>query len=149
MPRLLTLTAAFVAFAGAAMAQQGNPGAHFLEQWDADADGGVIAAEVAAKRSDVFYMFDQDGDGVLSASDWALVEEHMAQELGGGNGQGHGANMAGPGKAVHEAMTPGFNDADGDGSVTVAEFDAASAKLFPLLDQNADGAVTAADFARN
>lgn len=155
MPRLLTLTAVLVAFAGASMAQQGNPGAHFLEQWDADADGGVTAAEVAAKRSDVFYMFDQDGDGVLSASDWALVEEHMAQELGGGGkgqgqGQGgHGANMAGPGKAVHEAMTPSFNDADGDGSVTVAEFDAASAKLFPLLDQNADGAVTSADFARN
>jgi len=110
MSRLLILTTTFVAFAGAAMAQQGNPGAHFLEQWDADANGAVTAPEVAAKRSDVFFMFDQDNDGVLSSEDWALVEEHMAQELGaGGQGQGngHGANMAGPAHGGTISVTAG------------------------------------------
>lgn len=134
-------------FSGAALAQQGNPGQHFLEQWDADANGSVTPAEVAAKRSEVFVMFDQDGDGSLSAGDWGLVEDHMAMEMGQG-GLGHGMNMAAPGKAMHEAMTPAFNDADGDGVVTAAEFDAASAKLFPMMDSDSDGVVTVADFGR-
>lgn len=133
--------------AGAVLAQQGNPGQHFLEQWDANADGSVTEAEVVAKRSEVFGMFDQESDQVLSAEEWGLVEEHMAMELAP-HGPGAGMRMAGPGKAVHEAMTPTFNDADGDGRVTLEEFVAASARLFPLMDADGDGAVTAADFTR-
>ncbi|MFN4203898.1 MAG: EF-hand domain-containing protein [Tabrizicola sp.] len=145
-PILAAAALAFLA-AGPLLAQQGNPGQHFLEQWDADADGRVTPAEVTAKRSDVFAMFDQDSNQVLSAAEWALVEEHMAMDMGNG-GQGHGMNMAAPGRAVHEAMTPAFNDADGNGEVTMAEFEAASAKLFPMMDADGDGAVTTADFVR-
>lgn len=147
MKPILAAAAVISVLSGAAFAQQGNPGQHFLEQWDADADGSVTPAEVAAKRSEVFAMFDQDNNQILAAAEWALVEEHMSMEMGHG-GAGHGMNMAGPGKAIHEGMTPAFNDADGDGNVTLAEFEAASAKLFPLMDGNADGAVTADDFAR-
>lgn len=143
------LAAAALAFlaAGPSLAQQGKPGQHFLEQWDSDADGRVSPAEVVSKRSDVFAMFDQDGNQVLSAAEWALVNEHMAMEMGNG-GQGHGMNLAAPGRAVHEAMTPAFNDVDGNGKVTMAEFEVASAKLFPMMDADGDGAVTTADFAR-
>jgi hypothetical protein len=132
---------------GPVLAQQGNPGQHFLEQWDADGDGSVTLAEVTAKRSEVFGMFDQDSDQVLTAAEWDLIGEHMGMELAP-NGAGAGMMKAAPGKAVQEAMTPAFNDADGDGQVTLAEFDAASARLFPLMDADGDGAVTAADFAR-
>lgn len=147
MKLTVALALAIAALPLAASAQQGNPGQHFLEQWDGDTDGSVTAAEVGAKRSEVFAMFDQDSDAVLSPEEWALVEEHMSMELSP-NGAGAGMKMAAPGKAVHEAMTPAFNDADGDGQVTAAEFDAASAKLFPMMDADGDGAVTGADFAR-
>ncbi|MFN3723345.1 MAG: EF-hand domain-containing protein [Paracoccaceae bacterium] len=133
-------------------AQQGNPGAHMLDQWDADGDGQVTLDEATTKRGEVFFMFDLDTDGTLSAEDWAGVAQHMADEMGAkgeGNGAGNGGghNM-GPGAAMHEAMTPGFNDADGDGTVTGAEFTQATQKLFPLLDRNADGVLTTADFGR-
>jgi Ca2+-binding EF-hand superfamily protein len=141
------LVVALALMSGAAFAEQGNPGQHFLEQWDADGDGGVTLAEVTAKRSEVFAMFDQNADQVLSAEEWALVGEHLGIELAP-NGPGAGMNKAAPGKAVQDAMAPAFNDGDGDGQVTLAEFDAASAKLFPLMDVDGDGAVTAADFAR-
>lgn len=141
------LPALLIAMTGAAWAQQGNPGQHFLEQWDSDADGRVTADEVTTRRRDIFYMFDQDSDGSLNGAEWALVAEHMEMELGTG-GEGQGLNMAAPGKAVHEAMTPAFNDADADGTVTAAEFDAASAMLFPMMDADSDGAVTTADFRR-
>lgn len=131
-----------------AHAQQGNPGAHMLDQWDADGDGQVTSEEATTKRGEVFYMFDLDSDGSLSAEDWAAVAQHMADELGtkgAGMGQGHGN---GPGAVMHEAMTPAFNDTDGDGTVTEAEFMAATQKLFPMLDRNADGVLTVADFGR-
>ncbi|MDP3261990.1 MAG: EF-hand domain-containing protein [Tabrizicola sp.] len=147
MKPTLAAAALILALSGGAFAQQGNPGQHFLEQWDGDADGSVTSAEVTTKRQEVFGMFDQDADAVLTAAEWALVEEHMALEMAP-KGPGAGMNRAAPGKAMHEAMTPAFNDADGDGQVTLAEFDTASGKLFPLMDVNADGVVTGADFLR-
>lgn len=147
MKTTLAALTLFLGLGGAALAQQGNPGQHFLDQWDADSDGRVTAAEVVTKRSEIFAMFDQDDDKTLSADEWGLVVEHMSLEQGHG-ASGNGMNRARPGQAVHEAMTPAFNDVDGDGIVTMAEFDSASGKLFPLMDADADGAVTVADFVR-
>jgi hypothetical protein len=128
------------------MAQGAGPGAHFIEQWDSDADGQLTLQEAATKREEVFYMFDSDTDQTLNATEWAAVAEHLAQELGqkGGAG-GHGM---GPGQAIHEAMTPAFNDADKNGTVTADEFKAATQTLFGLIDTNADGVMTTADFGR-
>ena len=161
----LTLAMMLLAVPALGLAQADAPAAHFMEQWDADADGQVTLAEAQTKRGEVFYMFDQDGDKALNAAEWALVAEHMQAEMdakaetqpgtGAGNGAGQGAGKGmgggqggrGPGQAIHAAMTPEFNDADGDGRVSEAEFLAATDRLFAALDRNADGAVSQADFA--
>ena len=146
----MTTAAALVLTAGLAAAQ-GNPGAHMMEQWDTDSDGVLTLEEARAKRNEIFYMFDKDSDGTLSAEDWAGVEEHLAAELGAGEGHGEGGGGGqgnGPGAAIHDAMTPAFNDADGDGTVTAAEFEAATDALFKRLDRTGDGVVTVADFGR-
>lgn len=208
MNRLLKTTAlitlAAFAVTSPSFAQQTDPGAHMLEQWDADADGRVTIAEATTKRGEIFFMFDADSNGVLSAEEWDSVGQHMADEMqakgaghvmgqgmgqamdgedmaggmghnmghgagmggghakgnkkghgaGHGNGQGKGQQMGqgmgnGPGAVMHDAMSPAFNDADGNGSVTEAEFTSATAKLFPLLDRDGDGAVTSADFGKS
>ncbi len=163
-------TAVMLVLATPCLAQQGNPGAQMMAQWDGDADGKVTLEEAITKRGDVFYMFDGDNDGTLSAEDWAMVAEHMAMEMeikaetqgqarangmgqGMGQGVGKGAgqgmgNIMGPGAAMRQAMTPAFNDTDGDGLVTDVEFTAATQKLFPMLDRNGDGVLTMDDFAR-
>ena len=117
------------------------PGAHFIENWDQDGDGRVTAAETAEKRDQIFTMFDQDEDGQLNATEYDLFDETRAADIDANAGGGKG-----PMKAVHEAMQRGFNDADGDGLVSRAEFAAQSATFFGLLDRDADGAVTPADF---
>ncbi|WP_435257773.1 EF-hand domain-containing protein [Thioclava sp. FR2] len=144
---LTVLPLAVTLMAGVALAQNGNPGSEFMEQWDMDSDGAVTLDELRTKRGEVFYMFDVEGDGALAASDWAGVAAHVQEEQKiKGGGHGAGGNGRGPGAAMHAAMTPEFNDADGNGDVTLAEFEAASDRLFAALDRNGDHIVSATDF---
>lgn len=159
MKHVALTTAALLIAGTAAMAQMGDPGAHFMEQWDMDRDGKVTLAEVTEMRGYIFAMFDADSNGTLDATEWQGINDHMAAEMeskgNGMMGKGKGAGGLqtmmmmfgkGQGGVMHESMGPAFNDADGDGVVTEAEFAAASEKLFPLLDSNGDGAVTPEDF---
>lgn len=177
LPLLLavSLTAGIAGFQ--ANAQSEAPGAHFMEQWDMNADGEVTLEEAREKRSEVFVMFDADEDGTLNATEWMAVAEHLAAEeaqggavnqmgqgkgqgqgkghgQGGGNGkggnqgEGRAQQPGGPGAYMHDAMTPAFNDINGDGTVTLAEFTEATNTLFPQIDRNGDGVVSTADFGR-
>ena len=146
----LTLTLALSA--GAGWAQGGAMGAGLMEQWGLDTDGQITLQKARAKRGEVFYMFDVEGDGELTSADWAGVAEHMANEQAT-KGQGHGAgggagNPNAPGVVMHAAMTPEFNDTNGDGKVTLAEFEAATDRMFTALDRNGDHLVNPADFGR-
>lgn len=138
MKSLVMLTTALALAAGTAFAQQGAPGAHFIEQWDMDGDGQVTLAEATEKRTEIFVMFDQSEDGVMDAAEWGGIAAHLAEEEGA---MGHG-----PGQLIHDAMTPVFNDTDGDGTVTKEEFAAATEGLFAAIDRNGDGVMTSADF---
>lgn len=146
MKTVFLMTSTLTLIAGMVFAQQGNPGAHFIEQWDIDGDGQVTLAEAEEKREVIFEMFDQAGDGNLDADDWVGVVEHLAAEEAA-NGPGLGMGN-GPGKFIHEAMTAAFNDTDSNGEVTKEEFVAATKALFPQIDQNGDGAITSADFGK-
>jgi Ca2+-binding EF-hand superfamily protein len=144
MKPLFLLTTALTLVAGLAIAQQGSPGAYFIEQWDMNDDGQVTLAEAQEKRSEVFAMFDQAEDGVLDASDWVGISDHMEAEMaekGAAAGMGHG-----PGKFIRESMTAAYNDADGNGEVTLEEFVTATKTVFTQIDRNGDGLMTAADF---
>lgn len=122
---------------------QGNGQAHFLEEWDMNQDGSVTVDDIAARRADLFDMFDLNGDAVIDT----VEQANMVQTIAGqeeSNREGHGAN--GPGPRIHAAMAPAYNDTDGDGVVTVAEFAAGSPRLFAELDRNTDGHVDRQDF---
>jgi len=152
-----TLTLAF-ALAAPAVLAQGNPldtpGSHFIENWDADADGNVTLAEITERRDIVFTMFDQNEDNSLSAEEYVLFDETRAADMevnagahGGGNGAGQGGQADQGGQRMMQGMTMAYNDSDADSTVSRAEFMAGSEGWFTMLDQNADGAVTADDFS--
>ncbi|MCB2115827.1 MAG: EF-hand domain-containing protein [Rhodobacteraceae bacterium] len=148
MKTILSAALAAVMLAGAAHAQQGIPGAHFIEQWDIDGNGDVTPEEAREKRGDVFVMFDQSEDGVFQPEEWAMIDEHLTAEDAA---QGQGAAMGmgkGPGQFVRAAMQAPFNDLDGDGAVTKEEFVKATDTLFGQLDRDGDGLLTVADFGR-
>lgn len=140
--KTLSIVAAALMISGtAALAQQGNPGAHFIENWDLDSNGSVSLEEVIEKRGDVFVTFDADNNGVLSAEEYVAFDEARAADMARMGG-GHGKGMM----AMEAPMERGFNDADGDGLVSAAEFAASSPTMFARMDRNGDGVITTDDF---
>ena len=125
----------------AAFAADNQPGSHFIENWDLDANGAVTLAELTEKRGDVFYMFDNDDDGVLTAEEYSNFDE--ARKLDMENSGGHEGGKMGK---VQEGLTLAFNDTDGDGAVSRDEFLAHTADWLALIDRDESGDVTAADF---
>lgn len=147
MIRLSLTTAVFTLSAAFALAQQGNPGAHFLENWDFDEDGQVTLAEATERRGDIFVTFDSDDDGILSGAEYDLFDQARANDMRE-NGMGHGNGPGKKGMNPANGMKREFTDANGDGQVTHDEFMASVSGWYGAIDKNADGTVTAEDFAR-
>ncbi len=146
MTRYLALALALAA--APAFAQQGSPGAHFVENWDLDGDGKVTVEEATERRGDVFSSFDANDDGFLDTEEYVLFDEareaDMAQNgADHGGRQGHGGMMR-----AADDMLLARNDDDGDGRVSREEFTANAAAWITQMDRNDDGVVTTGDFGR-
>lgn len=144
MASQFSLAAIFsAALALPAMAQQGNPGAHFLESWDANEDGQVTIEEATQKRDDIFIMFDQNENGSLDDAEYNLFDETRLADMDA-NAGGHNGKM----KGVSQGMARVFNDLDKDGQVTKEEFLSQVPAWFKMMDRNDDNVLTIADFGR-
>ena len=126
------------------MAQQGQPGAHFIENWDLNEDGQVTVEEAAERRGDVFFTFDENEDGFLDAREYVAFDEAREADMQGrGHGQGRGAVMR-----AADGMLLDRNDLDGDGKVSRDEFVGQATAWVTSMDTNTDGVVTVADFGQ-
>ena len=139
MKNILLTTA--LLFPVAAFAGDGQPGSHFIENWDLDANGVVTLEELTEKRSDVFYTFDSDDDGILTAEEYSYFDD--ARKVDMENNAEHAGGKMGK---VQEGMTLAFNDTDGDGAVSRDEFLSHAADWLALIDRDGSGDVTTADF---
>lgn len=147
----LTLTALLTLGATSAFAQQG-PGAHFIENFDENGDGQVTLDEMRTKRAEIFYMLDQNEDGILDSGEYDLFDAtRAADQAEQGEACDHGGNGAGngPGKGRQgEGMARGATDLNGDGQVTREEFLASTDAWFAQRDRNGDGQLDTSDFGR-
>lgn len=136
------LSLALLLAAAPALAQQGEPGAHFIENWDSDGDGAVTVDEAGARRADVFASFDANEDGFLDAEEYVTFDEARANDMAQNEGgQGKGAMMR-----AADGMLLARNDIDGDGKVSRDEFLGQAAAWIAEMDRNGDGVITTADF---
>lgn len=138
----IPLILALVAMAAPAWAQTQQPGAHFIENWDLDGDGAVSLEDITTRRGDVFLSFDANENGALDAEEYTYFDEARANDME--NNAGHGNGM----RRASEGMTLAFNDTDGNGEVSRAEFLDRASDWMAILDRNQDGSVTTADFGR-
>ncbi|MCT4553885.1 MAG: EF-hand domain-containing protein [Pelagimonas sp.] len=141
--KTLAITCAIIALPVLAIAEQGQPGAHFIENWDQNADGSVTLSELTERRSDVFASFDADEDGFIDSTEYKLFDAARAADMA--EHGGHGAGMM---KRAADGMTLAANDTDQDGKVSLNEFLTGATPWFDQLDSNGDGAITTADFGR-
>lgn len=123
----LMLSAASVATA-AAQAPEHGPGAMFAAA-DANHDGAITRVEFDAAHSAHFTQMDANHDGSLSADE---RPQHMGPPPGQAPAAGDGAH--------HDR-----GDANGDGAISRAEFDAQGTAMFDHLDANHDGAISQAE----
>jgi len=139
---IAALTAAALGLALPALAQMGVPGAHFIENWDMDGNGTVDREEALAKRVDLFTMFDKDESGALEPAEYDLFDETRIMDMDlNAEGQRFGAM-----RAVEDGLLRAFNDGDGDGIVTRAEFETASPAWFAGVDSDGNDLIETDDF---
>ena len=104
-------------------------------QLDTNRDGTVTAAERSAqreaRRGQRFQRLDKDGNGALSPTEFAARGER-----GEGRSGGRGRLGRGGGKGV---------DANGDGTLSRAEFQARALARFDRGDLDRNGVLTAAE----
>lgn len=133
------------------------------EMWakmDVNSDGVINQADREARRTQRFDQMDTNKDGSISRAEFNAA--HPAD--GSGHHRMHGQNMGHEGMKGHDQMGGGrmghghrdggmkmgkmmlqMADANKDGSVTRAEFDAALARHLDQVDANKDGTITAAE----
>lgn len=114
---------------------RGRPPGGGLEGADANNDGNITRDEFLARPIQMFDRLDANHDGVISAA-----ERPQRPERGDDDGprRGRGADD-GPGHDRGDRPNP---DADGNGTISRAEFTAMGAGMFAHLDANNDGRVT-------
>jgi Ca2+-binding EF-hand superfamily protein len=106
----------------------GRMGEQMLELYDTNKDGKLTQDEIDKTRADRLAQFDADKDGTLN------LQEYQALWL----------------DAYRERMVDMFqgHDDDGDGKVTVAEFQKRYKDLVARLDRNDDGVFSKEDTRR-
>lgn len=129
---------------------------------DANGDGKITRAEFLARAEASFARRDTNKDGVLTQDERRAGKAGKAHKRKGATG-----GMGGPFIPAQDASTPQADgamqgrrggtrgpgagmarmDADKDGRVTRAEFDAASRTRFERMDTNRDGTVDATEMA--
>ena len=122
------------------------PGGDRFAKLDSDGNGSVTRAEFDAKRADRFASLDGDRDGFVTKAEMTARHEAMKAkraEKRGGDRPKHAQHHAG--RAGMHGDHFARRDADNDGRLSLAEFQAGGAKRFERLDADKNGSVTRAE----
>lgn len=131
LPLMLTALALVGGFAAVSLAddmgkhegRHGHWGRTMLTEIDADKDGTVTSAEIAAHEAAQAAEIDADKNGTITADELIAHHEKMRQQ-----------RMADRLKAM---------DRNADGNVSVEEYEAAQTWRMARLDRNGDGKIEA------
>lgn len=107
-----------------------------FEKMDADGDGVITSVESDMVARDMHQRMDGDGDGRVTAVEMKAAHEAKARE----KGKTHDKDDAHYNEMVREM------DADNDGAVSIDEYAATAREKHGEGDANDDGNVTRAEF---
>lgn len=139
---ILALAIAGTFVTGSALAQEEaatpadtKPAEAFIQQLDSDGDGKVSLEEALAPQKPRFTETDSDGDGLISVEEagTAFNEQVPAEMLEAMKERG----MPDPGETFVKNL-----DQDGDGQVSLEEFEQPTIDSFNRMDADGDGFAT-------
>lgn len=122
----------------------GGMGERMLARIDTNGDGMISKAENRAAAEARFARMDANGDGTIGADERG---KGMGKWKRGGP-RGAGMPEGGPGPMQGGKGHGMRADANGDGVITRAEFDAEGAARFAAMDKNKDGKIEKAELPR-
>lgn len=144
MKHLIASSAALILSSNLALASgHANPGAHFIETWDLDGDGAITLAEATEKRSDIFYMFDTDENGILNDQEYSVFDDTREADM-----QENAGAMAKDRNNPANGMMRQFTDVNGNGQISRDEFITTTPAWFSRMDKTDDGLITGDDFGK-
>lgn len=118
---------------------------------DANGDGKLDSADMAAKMGQRFDAMDTDHNGALSRDEFMTGHQNMHGAQGheghkmGQMGMGEGREGRGGGHERKGGMMLRMADANGDGTLTKQEAVAGALKHFDMADADKDGKLTPAE----
>ncbi len=136
---LLIFSAALASVATPALTQRG--GGDWFAATDTNDDGVVTRTEFLSHRDASFARLDRNSDGVVSPADFPRLAKRNPEALARLTAAMDGADSNGDGAISRGELAqspPGMfdrADADHDGRVTTAEYDAARARMQAAIGQ--------------
>lgn len=118
----------------------GMVGEGVLQRVDTNGDGMISKAENRAAAEARFARMDANGDGTIGADERGRGMGKWKR----GRGGEEGARRDGPRSMGHGMKA----DANGDGVITRAEFDAQNAARFAAIDANKDGKIDSSEMPK-
>jgi hypothetical protein len=143
----LILTAAAVLATCPAFAAP-HEGSTFIHDYDTDHDGRVTRQEFDAVRAARFKATDANGDGWLSEEEYVAEYQARLEAQLAASDKSEEKKAEERQRQIRQAHVRfGVLDANKDGKIQQAEYDASGARAFAEQDDDKDGVVTAADAA--
>jgi hypothetical protein len=143
----LILTAAAVLATCPAFAAP-HEGSAFIHDYDTDHDGRVTRQEFDAVRAARFKATDANGDGWLSEEEYVAEYQARLEAQLAASDKSEEKKAEERQRQIRQAHVRfSVLDANKDGKIQQAEYDASGARAFAEQDDDKDGVVTAADAA--
>jgi Ca2+-binding EF-hand superfamily protein len=119
-----------------------------VKMMDTDGDGSISATEHAAGAKQMFQKMDADGDGSVTAKEMDKAHKDMSTARSS-ESTSDTADATRLGKSDKPQKSAAAKikaiDTDGDGTITAAEHEAGSKKMFGKMDKDQNGKLSAAE----
>lgn len=157
--KYLLAASAAVLVGAVAVAAPGHMGGRGFDKLDANSDGSVTRAEINAQAAERFARIDANRDGFVTQAEMTAHHETMRAQMatkmkeradqGGDRAEKRAERMEKRADRMEKRGNPfAKRDANSDGRISLAEFQAGGARMIERFDADKNGVVTKEEMSK-